>query len=593
MCGIIGRWNKQKLIDKDLFNLMRDTMTHRGPDGYGSYFSNDMMLALGHRRLSFLDLSISGKQPICNENETIWLTINGEIYNYIELKNELVNLGHTFKSNTDSEVILHGYEEWGVQIIEKLNGMFAFGLWDVTKQKLFLARDRFGIKPLYYYKDNSQFVFASEIKAIIEDKSITREIDYSSVCDYFYYRYVPSPKSIFKNIFKLEPGHFLEISAPDNITKTKYYSFSPENIKIKTKDAVEIIDKLLFDSVKKHIRTDVPIGSFLSGGYDSSAIVKFFTQNKPGFNTFSIGFSEWENSEHTFAEQVSNIYKTNQYSEILNSSSLEVLPELLFYYDEPIADISIIPTFFVSKLASKYNKAVLSGEGADELFAGYYWHHKYLWPITKKEYVNSKRWGWKLPINNNNIESYSTVMEMGLFDKSELKLLLNDDLHAYIPEDESWFYNQHFDETLPMPKRFQMLDLKTFMPELVLTKVDRASMANSLEVRVPFLENNMADFMLSLSPETYFDIKQQKILLYKILKKDLPKKILNRKKQGFVGPDEYYKNIKFYSEILKNSTLVKNNVFNQSYLQKLISTSDYWRLWKICIFELWYQKWMQ
>ncbi len=593
MCGIIGRWNKQKLIDKDLFNLMRDTMIHRGPDGYDSFFRDDMMLALGHRRLSLLDLSLTGKQPICNKNKTIWLTVNGEIYNYIELRNELVILGYTFKSSSDSEVILHGYEEWGIQVLEKLNGMFAFGIWDETKQKLFIARDRFGIKPLYYYQANSQFIFASEIKAIIKDKSILREIDYSSVCDYFYYRYVPSPKSIFKNIFKLEPGYYLEISSPENIKKTKYHSYSTENKKIKTKDAVEVIDKLLFDSIKKQIKADVSIGSLLSGGYDSSAIVKYFTQNKHKINTFSIGFSEWENSEHIYAEQVSNIYKTNHYSEILDSSSFELLPELLFYYDEPIADISIIPTFYVSKLASMHNKAVLSGEGADELFAGYNWHHKYLWPITKTELNNSKKWGWKLPINYNNVESYSVAMEMGLFDNSELKLLLNNNLHNNIPKDESWFYKMHFDNTLPMPKRFQMLDLKTFMPELVLTKVDRASMANSLEVRVPFLENNLADFMLRLSPETYYDIKQKKILLHKILKKDLPKKILNRKKQGFVGPDKYYENMRFYSQILNNSILVKNNIFNQNYIQKLISEKDYWRLWKVCIFELWYQKWMQ
>lgn len=592
MCGIIGRWNKHNIIDKDLFNLMRDTMTHRGPDGFGSFFSNDLKTGLGHRRLSFLDLSASGKQPICNEDNTIWLTINGEIYNYLDLRNELVNLGHTFKSITDSEVIIHGYEEWGIKIINKLNGMFAFGLWDQTIQKLYLGRDRYGIKPLYYYKDNEQFIFASEIKAIIKDKTICREIDYNSMCDYFYYRYIPSPKSIFKNISKLEPGHFLEISSPDNITKTKYFSFSPDNIKIKPKDASEIINILLSNSVKNHIKADVPIGSFLSGGFDSSAIVKFFSQNNAGFNTFSLGFSEWENSEHIYAESISSIYNSNHFNEIIDSSSFDILSELLFYYDEPIADISIIPTFYVSKLASKHNKAVLSGDGADELLAGYNWYQKYLWPISKTELKSSKKWGWKLPINHNNIESYSVAMEMGLFDKSELKLLLNNDLHYHIPEDSSWFYKKHFNQELPMPKRFQILDLNTFMPELVLTKVDRASMANSLEVRVPFLENNIVDFMLSLSPETYFDSNQQKILLYKILKKEIPKKILNRKKQGFVGPDQYYNNLTFYSEILNTSSLVKNNIFNINYLQKLISDKDYWRLWKICIFELWYQKWM-
>lgn len=592
MCGILGRWCKNAFIDKELFNQMRDTITHRGPDGYGSFFSENGMVAIGHRRLSFLDLSESGKQPMCNENNTIWITVNGEIYNYLEIKKELLSLGHIFKSKTDSEVIIHGYEEWGIQIINRLNGMFAFGLWDESKQKLFLGRDRFGIKPLYYYQDESQVIFASEIKAIIEDKSIRREIDYGSMCDFFYYRYIPSPKSIFKNIFKLEPGHFLEFSAPNKKTKTRYFSFKPENIKISTNKAVKTVDTLLLESVKNHIVSDISIGSFLSGGYDSSAIVNYFKQNRKEFNTFSIGFSDWENSEHKYAEMVSNTYKTKHHSEILENSSFNVLSDLMFYYDEPIADISIIPTYFACKLASKSNKAVLSGEGADELFAGYSWHQKYIWPVSKKEIRSSKKWGWELPINKNNVESYSKVMEMGLFDKTELKQLLNKNFHKFIPDDMSWFYSQNFDESLPMPKRFQILDLNTFLPELVLTKVDRASMANSLEVRVPFLENIITDFMLRLNTETYFDKSQQKILLYKILKKTLPKTILNRKKQGFVGPNEYYNKINYYENILQNSVLVKNNIFNNNYIQSLLNSQDYWRLWKISVFELWFQKWM-
>lgn len=593
MCGIIGRWELYKPIDKQLFNRMRDTLYHRGPDGFGSYFSDSNSLALGHRRLSFLDLSEAGLQPICNETNSIWLTINGEIYNYHELRKELENYGHIFKSGTDSEVCIHAYEQWGITMIEKLNGMFAFGLWDENKQKLFLGRDRFGIKPLYFYTDSSKIIFASEIKAIIEDKSIIREIDYTSLCEYFYYRYVPSPKSIFKNIFKIEPGHYIEIDAPNKIQKIQYYDFQPKNEKISKNDATIVIDKLISNSVKKHILSDIPIGSFLSGGFDSSVIVNYFSQNKTGFNTFSIGFSEWTESEHKYAEIVAKRFNTSQHTQILDKTSFNILPDLLYYYDEPIADISIIPTYQVSKLASQFNKAVLSGEGADELFAGYTWYHKHLWPVTKKEIKDARKWGWDLPVNNYDTNSYSNAMAMGLFDKAELKQLLNINLHSYIPEEEAWFFKKHFNESLPMPKRFQILDLKTFMPELVLTKVDRASMANSLEVRVPFLENTIAEFMLKLDSKTYFDDKQQKILLYKILTNKLPAKLLKRKKQGFVGPDEYYKNINYYSNILSKSVLIESNIFNAGYIQKLILDKDYWRLWKICVFELWFQKWMQ
>lgn len=594
MCGIIGRWSIKQSIDQHVFKRMRDTLTHRGPDGFGSYFDQETNLALGHRRLSFLDLSETGKQPLCSEDKKVWLTINGEIYNYLEIRQQLIQKGHLFYSTTDSEVIVHAYEEWGIDMLDHIDGMFAFGLWDKQRNKLILARDRFGIKPLYYYINREgDMIFASEIKAIIEDKTIIRDVDYESMCNYLTYRYVPSPKTIFKNIYKIPPAHYAEFVTPVDFQIKCYYDLKAENVLFEKKKVIEKVDEFLCQSVKTHIRSEVSVGSFLSGGYDSTTLVKYFSEFEQGFNTFSIGFKDWENSEHQYARIIADKYKTRHFNEILSSDSLDILPALMHFYDEPIADISIIPTYFVSKLASKNNKAVLSGEGADELFAGYTWHRDYLWPVSKKQMRESKKHGWPLPENHFNVESYSRAMSMGMFDKIQLELLFNKDLHKFIPDDVAWFYKQYFNEQIPVPKRFQMLDLKTFMGELVLTKIDRASMSNSLEVRLPFLSKYIVEFILSLDPSMYFDPEKQKILLYEILKKSrVPRLILRRSKQGFTGPDSYYMDLNFYKKHILNGALVSNKVINNSYIHSLFEQQDHWRLWKITVLELWYLKWI-
>jgi asparagine synthase (glutamine-hydrolysing) len=592
MCGITGWWNKKTKIDHKMFCQMRDTLTHRGPDGYGSYFSPNDLLALGHRRLSFLDLSDSGIQPMSNENQTIWLTINGEIYNYKELRKILENKNHYFKTQTDSEVVLHAYEEWGTEMINMLEGMFAFGLWDETNQKLILARDKFGIKPLYFYIDNDQLIFASEIKAIIENPKIERKINFTSICEYFIYRYIPSPNTIFENIFKLEPAHFLTFNSDLSFQKKEYFELQTSENKQSLTKTIKEIDEMLRKSLAIHIRSDVPIGSFLSGGYDSSAMVKYFSEFEKGFNTFSIGFNNWENSEHKFAELVAKKFETDHHYKLLDSDSLNILNNLMYFFDEPIADISIIPTYHVSKLASEYNKAVLSGEGADEFFAGYNWHNEYLWHVSNTLKRKSKKWGWELPVNHFDIDSYAKAMAMGNFNGEELKFLLNPNLHKHIPKDCTAFYRKYFDKDIPTPKRFQIIDIKCFMSELVLTKIDRASMANSLEVRVPFLNSEICTKMLSLKPSVYYNSKKQKIILKNILKKNLPKKIIKRKKQGFTGPDEYYMNFEWYRNNLTNSLLVSAGIIRQEAIDKYLEDKDHWRLWKIAVLEKWYKTWM-
>ena len=592
MCGIIGRINYNEEVNRDIFIAMRDTLVHRGPDGCGLYISGNNKTVLGHRRLSFLDLTEAGTQPIANENNSIWLTINGEIYNYKELRKILQDKGHVFKSETDSEIVIHGYEEWGYEVLNRLNGMFAFGLWDDSKKILFLARDRFGIKPLYYYKGNNTFIFASEIKAIVKDPAIPRNINFKSFSDYFVYRYIPSPNTIWENIYKLPPAHYLIVK--DNEVKEAccYWQLNTENKIEGTDEIIEETNYLLFESVRKHIQSDVPVGSFLSGGYDSSALVYYLHCLKYPAPTFSIGFEGWEQSEHQYAKIVADTFKMKNNAVIIGKDSLKYLQQLSYVYDEPIADISIIPTFVVSKLASGSVKTVLSGEGADEIFCGYTWH-KDIYEKTAKQSFYDKLINM---LSGNNlpfaVQEYSKAMAMGLFDKAQLKGLLNNDLHKFINNNPFWFYQSHYKKEFSTVKQFQYLDIKTFMGELVLTKVDRASMANSLEVRVPFLEHQLVDYLFNLDESLYYKPEYKKFVLYENIKNHLPSVIMQRSKQGFVGPDSYYQDIDFYKAFLLEGHLVKAQIINKNIVLQWLQQKDHWRLWKLLVMELWYTKWI-
>lgn len=590
MCGIAGQLKFNGRVEETTIISMTNAIKHRGPDGDGVYLNADATLALGHRRLSFLDLSTAGKQPMTNEDGTLWITYNGEIYNYVELKAELVKLGHVFHSHTDTEVIIHGYEQWGSDVLHRLKGMFAFAIWDETKRELFLARDRFGIKPLYYYYEDGNFVFASEIKGIKANSDVKTTLDYTSFADYFVYRYVPSPKSIWKEIKKLPPAHSLVIKSDGSITTNEYWKIPfAENV-INDRDAVEQFDALLLNSVKTHARSDVPVGSFLSGGYDSSAIVYYMSRFGYTPATFSIGFEGWDVSEHIYADMVAQQYNTEHHSLILEAQSLDILEHLVWVYDEPNGDISIIPTYLVSKAASEKRKAVMSGEGSDEFLVGYQWQKDYV-PGQESWYQQMINWlhGKK---NNQMLDYYACCMAMGRFDNNELRKLLHPDLHQHISHDPEWWYKKLYNSSLPDLKAMQVLDVKHFMGEQVLAKVDRASMANSLEVRVPFLDHEICEFVFSLSPSVYYKKEETKHLLYQNIKNHFPDEIMHRKKQGFVGPDKYYMNYDWYKKHLGQSKLADDKIVNREYIDSLLKEKDHWRLWKIAVMELWYRKWV-
>ena len=590
MCGIAGQINFTKPVDEKNILAMTQAIKHRGPDGDGVYFNTSKTVGLGHRRLSFLDLGEHGKQPMTNKDGTVWITYNGEIYNYIELRQQLEQYGHQFHSQSDTEVIIHGYEQWGTGVLQKLKGMFAFGIWDEKKQELFLARDRFGIKPLYYYHQNGNFVFGSEIKAIKANTDVTTTLDYTAFADYFVYRYVPSPKSIWSEIKKLPPAHFLILKQNGAAQIQKYWSIPFDEKIISDKEAIEKFDDLLLTSVRTHARSDVPVGSFLSGGYDSSSIIYYMSRFGYVPRTFSIGFQGWDVSEHLFADMVAKQYGTQHHSLLLESQSLDVLDHLAWVYDEPNGDISIIPTFLVSREAGKNVKAVMSGEGADEILVGYQWQKDF--EPQKISLLQKIKAGFKTGPNSSLVTYYANAMAMGRFDNDELKKLMNPEIHSAINKNVDWFYEKNLQQNLPELKAIQQADINCFMGEQVLAKVDRASMANSLEVRVPFLDHQICEFVLGLNTSVYYRKHETKHLLYQNIKNHFPKQILERKKQGFVGPDKYYMNMAWYQERLNDSKLVADKIINGNYVQQLLANQDHWRLWKIAVMETWYRRWV-
>lgn len=589
MCGIVGIVDSQGEVQEQQLKAMAEAIRHRGPDDEGYYINPTATVGLGHRRLSFLDLSAHGRQPLSNEDNSIWVTFNGEIYNYPALKKELSQLGHRFKTTTDTEVLLHGYEQWGYDLLHRIEGMWAFALWDENKQTLFAARDRFGIKPFYYGTARGRLVFGSELKAIValgDDYPLS--LNTTAFADYFNYRYVPAPDTIWNEVKKLPPAHYLLLQN-GQCTVQEYWTLTADSRVVDPAQLVEEIDHLLFESVKAHTQSEVPLGAFLSGGYDSSAIAYYLHKMGYPLQTFSIGFNNWENSEHKFAELVAKQLGSKHTSYLVDDAHLELLDHLAWVYDEPIADISTLPTFMVSQVAAGQVKAVLSGEGSDEIFVGYNWQRQFeaqsLWQKWKQAFSPSS--------NHYIVAYYAQAMAMGRFDASEQRTLLHPRLQAAVRKDSDWFYARHFNPQLSPLKSIQQMDIKCFMGELVLTKIDRASMANSLEVRVPFLNHHLFEKIFSLQENQYHHPHQTKALLYEQIKNVFPPQILQRKKQGFVGPDRFYQNIAWYKEVLRESRLVKDELIQQSALDTYIRQGENWKLWKVVVMEYWYRQWVK
>lgn len=557
MCGIAGIWNYKTdaPIDREKLTRITRLLSHRGPDGEGYYWGPGP--GLGHRRLSIIDLE-GGHQPMCNEDGTVWIVFNGEIYNYPELRKELLQRGHEFRSKSDTEAIIHLYEDVGEECFSRLRGMFALAIWDQRNKKLVLARDRIGIKPLFYGVGRGAIVFGSELKCVRESRQISLQPEPTAIADLFTHFYIPGPKTIYREAFSLEPGHYLSITR-EGISKRKYWDLKEDALCLAHEDDCgEQLYALLRESVNCHLLSDVPVGAFLSGGVDSGAVVALMSNlaADPVF-TCSIGFEEAKYNELPHARTIAKRFQTDHREHVVSPEPAKVFSQLFRYYDQPFPDHSAIPTYYVSQLARQNVKVVLSGDGGDENFAGYgrYVRQCELERIRRhvprsllasfhsdegdlqgsSVVAKVRRLAHQLSMGAREAYLYA----MTISDRSMCAKLFSADLMAelrdYDPLDS---FREIYDRApgADLLSRLLYLDLKTYLVDDILTKVDRASMANSLEVRVPLLDHRVVEFAYSLPARMKLRGDQRKYLLRKVAARDLPSEHLNLRKKGFSIP---------------------------------------------------------
>lgn len=628
MCGICGIYNFRnfKPIRKELLKKMCAVLEHRGPDDEGIFINQQsgFSVGLGHRRLSIIDLSLQGHQPMCNEDESIWIVFNGEIYNFLELRENLIKKGHKFKSKTDTETIIHLYEEKNEKCLDDLRGMFSFAIWDEKDNKLFLARDRIGKKPLFYYLDDEKIIFASEIKSIIQHDTVKREVNLEALDDYLTYLSVSGPKTMFKNIWKLLPGHYMVCSLRGcNIRE--YWDVSFSNVINKDEDFFKgRLLELLSECVKYRLISDVSLGAFLSGGIDSSVIVALMSEVlKNPVLTSSIGFEEKEFNELDYARVISEKYKTNHSEYMVTPKITNILDKLVWHFDEPFADSSAIPTYYVSKMAKKSVTVALSGDGGDELFAGYrrYYYdrlenrlriipeflRRYLIGSIAGIYPKADRLPQFLRAKTL-LTNISLSPERGyyntrsIFNDSLRRDILNEEvsreLKNYDPFSilEKYFKKANTDDPL---SRIQYVDIKTYLVDDILVKVDRMSMAHSLEVRSPLLDHKFLEFAASIPSGYKLRKKKSKYIFKESIKDKLPREIYLRKKMGFSVPlDIWFRNElkEITQELLLDKHSAKHGFFKRDRIENIWMLHQRGKrnlgtnLWGLLMFELWYKK---
>lgn len=633
MCGICGSISKHaSACAEKQIRIMCDAIRHRGPDDHGVWRKQDPgagEIAFGHTRLSIIDLSADGHQPMTNEDETLWLVFNGEIYNFVHLRNELLAKSHRFRSETDSEVILHLYEEEGIDCIHRLFGMFAFALWDQGKQRLLLCRDRLGIKPLVYYWDGSTFSFASEIKALLADHDVKREINWEALGLYLSLNYVPAPRTIFRNIFKLEPGHLLVIEN-GTLEKQKYWEVpqDTENGNDSFDDYKRELFKRMEAAVQRRLIADVPLGAFLSGGIDSSIVVGLMARsmNQP-VKTFSIGYKDLSlYDESSYAKEVASFHGTEHHEFRLSSKDvLDVIPDVLDHFDEPFADSSAIPTFLVSRETRKEVTVALSGDGADELFAGYrkytgeHWYRYYsLLPrALREQYV--KRLFARLPRSRDNrLAEYLRRADKFIQGAHEAEAdriwawreifteqMMNDVLLPDIRQRISMQLGRHLTKEAlnrfdgdPI-NRMLHLDVTGSLPDDMLNKVDWMSMKHALEVRVPFLDHEVVEWAFKIPGKMKLHRGRRKFILIETFQSLLPKRIQKRPKWGFEVPISAWlkKELRYLTDnYLSENKINEQGIFNYSSIQEMVGMHmdgkrEYgWQIWSLIVFGHWYEK---
>ena len=605
MCGFCGFSDKKSIENKKkIIKSMSDRIIHRGPDSDGYYV--DKSVAMGFRRLSIIDLK-GGNQPIYNEDESIVVMFNGEIYNFMELRKELIDLGHTFKTNSDTEVIVHGYEEYKKDIFNKLRGMFAIFIYDKNNKEIVCARDYFGIKPLYYYFDNNLFMVGSEIKSFLSHPDFKKELNNKVLGLYLSYGTNHLEETFFKYTKKLKPGHFLTFK--DGVVKTNtYFKLEYKKEKNSYKYYENLVKETLEDSIKYHQISDVEVGSYLSGGVDSSYVVSVAKPNK----TFTVGFSGKGFSEIEYAKSLSDHFNVNHYSKVISGDEFfDILPTIQYHTDEPSANVSTVPLYFLSKLARSQVKVVLSGEGADEMFGGY---NEYNDSIGEKIYLSLPlfirsgiaRIIKPLPYfkGKHTLEKYGKDISKRYYNKTEMflpneiKEVLNEEYISDItPYD---LCKPYHDETKKENDilRKMYIDLNFWLPNDILLKADKMSMANSVELRVPFLDKEVWNLSSKLPTKYMVHKNQTKYIFRQVAEQVIPKEWAKRKKLGFPVPfgnwiteEKYYKKVKtmFNKDFVSNFfNKDKINVMLDNHYNNVLRNGK--KIYTIYTFLIWYER---
>ncbi|HTG94765.1 MAG TPA: asparagine synthase (glutamine-hydrolyzing) [Pyrinomonadaceae bacterium] len=639
MCGICGVWEygaSGGSIDQSLLARMRDEMTHRGPDDSGELVFDNARGGFGFRRLSIIDLSAAGHQPMHGCDERTWLAFNGEIYNHAKLREGLEERGHVYRSKTDSETILHLYEERGVDFVHDIEGDYGIAIWDATREQLVLVRDRIGVKPLYYYFKDGRFIFASEIKAILQHPAVTPDIDEKALYHYLTFLTTPAPSTLFRDIHKLPAGHLLILSRDGSLQIRQYWDALPPEQPIQRSDEehkAEIL-RLLRDSIGKRMMSDVPFGVFLSGGVDSSANVALMSEQmtRP-VDTFTVGFSDAEYlNELDSARRIAKQFGTNHHEVIISEKEMQdFLPGLVFHQDEPIADPVCVPLYYVSKLARDSGTIVIQvGEGADEIFSGYenyvrhlriyenFWRHAENLPLALRRTVSNisrpaleatgrkraaieliRRLGADEPLFWGGVVVYDEALKPRVLSQ-RLRERLNGSSSIEVVNK----YLKHIENERPESEflaRMTYLELKLRLPELLLMRVDKITMATSVEARVPFLDHHLVEYALGVPRSLKVEGASGKHILKRALEDILPRDLLYTRKRGFGAPvREWFRSAlaEWFDSHVLQSTLRKRDLLDYAFVSKMLTEhrnqSNDWgfHLWALLNLSLWYERWI-
>ena len=630
MCGIAGFIDFNKQSSEEILVKMNNSMVHRGPDDHGSYFDagNDFMMGLSQRRLSILDLSPLGHQPMFFENLVI--VFNGEIYNFKEIREELKAHGYTFKSDSDTEMILKAFHKWGIDCLEKFIGMFAFVLYDKEKQQVYIVRDRAGVKPMFYSWTNNLFLFGSELKALVNHPQFKKEIDLNAAALFLTYNYIPAPYAIYKNTFKLTPGHYAILGLKDKSFQIKKYwdvydSYNEKKLDISEKEASDHLESLMKSAFNYRMVADVPVGVFLSGGYDSTAVTSILqATNTNKIKTFTIGFDIPSYNEAPEAKKIADYLGTDHTEYYCTpKEALEIIPQLPEIYDEPFSDNSTIPSVLVSRLARKRVTVALSADGGDEIFAGYakfnraksFTEQMPRFLQTAVGRAMSAIEPESIPYFNKKYNFPTRYRKMRNIWKSGDALNAMKTISQYIPEDELRLFCKHPIDLYPTAfdsgdqlndnsdsiNKMLAVDYKTFLSDNNLNKMDRATMSVSLEGREPLLDQRIIEFVAKLPSDLKIRNGVNKYILKEIVHKYVPKPMMDRPKMPFIAPiNIWFRNElkEFFLKYLDKDLLDRQGLFNSAPILQLRDSylngnrESVQKLWNLLVFQMWYERWM-